>query len=104
MLRLAGTAILLLTLTGCAATNGLVVYAPGRPVANLALGPSRDHTLVAEAYAYRSSWPSVQSGYVFDDISTYTEVIYDDQSFYDRRDGGGFTREAISVRTGVLIR
>lgn len=98
--------MLLVSLAGCANVGGPAVYAPepDRPVANLALGPSRDHTWLAEAHAYRSSWPAVRSGYVFDDISTYTELIYDDQSFYDARYGGGYTRAAVSVRSGVLIR
>ncbi|MFQ5806322.1 MAG: hypothetical protein ACE5I3_07725 [Phycisphaerae bacterium] len=97
---------MLMTLVGCASSNAPTVYVPGpgRSVANLALGPSRDHAILAEMYAYRSSWPSVPAGYVFDDVSTYTEVNYDDQTFYDWREGGGYTREAISVRTGVLIR
>ncbi len=98
--------ISLLILAGCAGTNGPSAYAPGsgRLAANLVLGPSRDYAALAEAYAYRSSWPSARSGYVFDDVATYTEVIYDDQSYYDTRDGGGFMREAVSVRTGVWIR
>ena len=106
MLRVAGTTILLLMLAGCAARPRVAVYAPapGQPTANLVLGPTRDHTFLAEVYSYRSSWPSVQSGYLFDDVSTFSEVIYDDQSYYDGFYGGGFTREAVSVRSGVLVR
>ena len=106
MLKVAWTTILLLTLAGCASSNGVVVYAPGpaRPAANLALGPLPDHTWLAESFAWRSSWPSVESGYVFDDVSSYTEVIFDDQSYYGGFDGGSFTREAISIRSGVLVR
>jgi hypothetical protein len=70
----------------------------------LALGPARHDTWLAESYAYRSSWPSVRVGYTFDDVSTFSEVIYDDQSFYDWRYGGGYTRESVSVRTGVVVR
>jgi len=106
MSKVAWTTILFLIVTGCAGGNGVVVYAPGpeRPPANLVLGPSRDHVYLAESFAQRSSWPSVWSGYVFDDVSSYTEVIYDDQSYYDGFHGGGYTREAISVRTGVIVR
>jgi hypothetical protein len=106
MLRVAGTVVSLLLLAGCAGPHGRGTWScgPDQPLANLALGPSRDYTVLAETYAYRSSWPSARSGYVFDDVATYTEVIYDDQSYYDTRDGGGFTREAVSVRTGVWIR
>jgi len=104
--RVVRTALLLLAFAGCASRSGPAVYAPGagRPLTDLALGPSRGHTVLAEMYASRSSWPSAWLGYLFDDVSTYTEVIYDDQSYYDPRGGGGFTREAVSVRTGVLIR
>jgi hypothetical protein len=106
MLRVARTTILLLTLTGCAVNNGPTAYtpAPGEPVSNLVLGSSPDQAVLAQLYTYRSSWPSVRMGYIFDDLSTYTEVIYDDQSYYDWRGGGGYTREAVSVRTGVLVR
>ncbi len=106
MARVAWTTILLLVLTGCAGGHGSVAYAPGpgRPAANLVLGPMREHVWLAESFAQRSSWPSVQLGYVFDDVSSYTEVIYDDQSFYDSFHGGGYTHEAISVRSAVLVR
>ena len=106
MIKSTGTTLLLLLLVGCGTRNSVVVYGPvqGQRAANLLLGPSPDHTRLAELHAYRSSWPSVSSGYLFDDVSTYTEVIYDDQSFYDWQYGGGYTREAVSVRTGVLVR
>jgi hypothetical protein len=83
-----------------------MVYAsrPDRMVANCALGPTRDHAWLAEGFAQRSSWPSVHSGFRFDDVSSYSEVIFDDQSFFDLRDGGGYLREAVSVRSGVLVR
>jgi hypothetical protein len=106
MSKVAWTTILVLVATGCADGNRAVCYAPvsSVPVANLALGPTRDHVWLAESFAGRSSWPAARSGYVFDDVSSYTEVIYDDQSYYDGFHGGGYTREAISVRTGVLVR
>jgi hypothetical protein len=106
MPRFVLTAGLLITLSGCVGGERVAVYAPGPgvSVANLALGPSRDHTFLAETYAYRSSWPSARLGYLFDDVSTYTEVIYDDQSYYSWRGGGSFAREAVSVRSGVLFR
>ena len=42
-------------------------------------------------------------GYRFDDRSYHTEVIYDDQAFYERL-GGGYFRAAETIRTGVLVR
>lgn len=98
--------LLLLFLAGCAGADRALVYAPppGRPTANLALGRTPDETWLAEAQAYRTTWPAVDGGYIFDDISTYSELIYDDQSFYDTRYGGGYTRAAVSARRGVLVR
>ena len=104
MLRLVMTGLLLTTLAGCCAGHGIVVRPPGGAVANLALGRTGDQAYLSEAYAYRSSWPSVTTGHLFDDVSTFTEVIYDDQSFYDDIEGGGYIRESVSVRTGVLVR
>jgi hypothetical protein len=106
MSRVAWTTVFLLLVAGCAGRNDAVRYAPGPQCssANLAIGPTRDHGWLAEGFAGRSSWPSAPLGYVFDDLSSYTEVIYDDQSYYDGFHGGGYTREAISIRTGVLVR
>lgn len=97
---------MLLIFAGCAGDRGAVTYAPepDRPVANLALGRMQEQTWLAESFAGRSSWPSVRLGYLFDDVSSYTEVIYDDQSYYDGFHGGSYTRQAISVRSGVLVR
>jgi len=95
----------LLVLAGCTGPTATVYLArPSSTVANLVLGPSAEHTWLAGEYASRSSWPSVQTGYVFEDFSAYSELIFDDQSFYDRRDGGSYTRQAVSVRSGVVMR
>ena len=95
-----------LMLGGCAAERGTVVYStrPDRSTANLALGPTADHTWLAETMTYRSPWPSVDAGYHYGDVTSYTQFIYDDQSHYDGRYGGGFTRESFSVRTGTVVR
>ena len=96
----------MLTLSGCANSRGIVTHfpQPGHSAANLVIGPTRDHAWLAESFASRSSWPSTPAGYIFNDTSSFTEIIYDDQSFYDDQFGGGYTREAISVRSGVLVR
>ena len=98
--------ILMLTLAGCSSPDRGLVYVARGPAepANLALGPLHDHTILSELHAYRSSWPSIESGFFFDDVSTYTEVLYDDQSHYSTSDGGGFMREAVSIRRGVMYR
>jgi hypothetical protein len=77
---------------------GGVVCAP-----NLALGPSAEHGRLAELFNARLARPSVAVGYRLGDVSYYSELIYDDQTFYDRY-GGGFYREAETFRTGVRLR
>lgn len=76
-----------------------------RPYAarDLLLSRTADLSRAAQAFAGRSSWPSVEHGYRFDDVQTYTEVIFDDQSFFDR-EGGGHQYITESVRTGVFVR
>jgi hypothetical protein len=101
----------MLVFSGCAARQPYaVVYGPGKavpgrraPTPNLVLGPSAEHVRIAESFAYRSTWPSVPVGYRVDDVSYGTEVIYDDQAFYDRI-GGGYFRMSETVRTSALLR
>lgn len=71
--------------------------------ANLALGPSPAHNALAQALTMRSGWPSVETGYTFDDITYFVQDRYDRQSYYDRL-GGGFWHETESVRAGVFLR
>lgn len=111
MLRATWIAILTLLLAGCAAPNrGVVIHSspPGAveelsTAPNLVLGPSAEHARLAQLFTQRSSWPAVDAGYRLEEISVYNEVIYDDQTFYDRY-GGGYYREAETYRTGVLLR
>ena len=91
-------------LAGCSSDHRGTVLRADTDRANLAVGPTRDCTGLAEALAYRRSWPVANAGYHFADAASYTEVIYDDQSFYDWRYGGGYTHESISVRSGVIVR
>lgn len=106
MKRVAWTTLALLLLCGCTPDRGVTVYSahPGRPIANLALGPSADHAWLAETMTYRSSWPSVDVGYRFSDVTTYSQFSYDDQAHYDGYYGGGFSRQSVSVRSGVVVR
>ena len=58
---------------------------PERPLrGNLVLGPAAEDAWLAEAYAGRSDWPSVDTGYRTDSVTIYTSTIYDVQSQYDR--------------------
>jgi hypothetical protein len=70
---------------------------------NLALGRWPQQAQLAEQFTIRSNWPSVEGGYLFDDITYFSIQSYDRQSFYDRL-GGEFDRESDTVRTGVLLR
>ena len=105
MRRVVLSVLAVVFLSGCSAAPRAAVCASfrERAPANLVLGPTRDHSAISEAFTTRSAWPSVDSGILFDDVSTYTEIIDDDQSFYTR-DGGSFTQEAVSVRSGTLFR
>lgn len=70
---------------------------------NLLLGGSAETLEIAQDFAYRSDWPSTPFGYFFDDLSSFTEVVYDDQAFYDRL-GGSFYHHGEQIRTGALLR
>jgi len=84
-----------------------MMYAPAAPAvstpANLALGPTAEHGRIAEYFTQRSTWPSVPVGYRLDDAAYHVEVIYDDQSFYDRL-GGGYFRMSETARTSTMLR
>jgi hypothetical protein len=98
--------ITVLGLGGCAARErGTILVAPppdAPPVANLVLGSGPDVVRLGRALSYRSSWPSVAHGFVFDDVSYYADFQLDEQYFQNRFDA--FYRSAESVRTGVLVR
>ncbi len=103
-------AICSVLLSGCAARDeGTLLFAPEArpaqtaPAPNLVLGPTAEHARLAEEFAYRANWPSVDLGYRVDDTSYATEVMFDDQVYYDRL-GGSFLYGTQSVRTSVLLR
>ena len=92
-------------LAGCSSSQrGAVLSAePGvRPQANLALGPSAQHLRLAELWATRSNWPAVDRGYRQSDVTYYTRVHYDTQSYYDRY--GSLYHETQTVQTGTWWR
>ena len=111
MKRATWIAIGALLLCGCAPRERAVVLrsataaASGRVMGlpNLALGPTADHARIAAFMATRSDWPSVETGYRLGEVSEFSEVIFDEESFYDRL-GGGFYRGRQSFRRGVLFR
>lgn len=70
---------------------------------NLLLGPSKEHVRIAQMLTWRSDWPSVAVGHRFDESSTYTEVVYDDQFFHDTL-GGFYFRVGQEVRSGSVVR
>lgn len=98
---LALSAIALAALGGCASSEPRSYVAHAST--NLALGRWPEQSRLAEQFTIRSNWPSVEGGYLFDDVTYFSIQSYDRQSFYDRL-GGEFDRESDTVRTGVLLR
>jgi len=70
--------------------------------ANLALGESAAATRLATLSCERSGWPTVDSGYRFDAISTYSTIGYDYQFGFNRY--GGLYYGAEVVDTGTWLR
>lgn len=71
--------------------------------ANLVLGPTAVHARFGPWFAARSDWPAVEYGLRLEDVSTFSDVTYDDQAYYDRH-GGAFFKIQDSARTGILLR
>jgi hypothetical protein len=110
MRRLPFISALPLLLASCAAPPASVLYHRdllanplNRATPNLVLGPSRDHLHLAQTLPPREDWPSVFTGYRVDESSSYTEIIQDDQFFYDSL-GGVYFRFGEEVRTGLFVR
>ncbi len=110
MRRVAVICTLTLILAGCAAPPPAVLYHRDllanpldRATPNLVLGPGADHLHLAQSLPPREPWPSVFTGYRVDETSTYTEIIQDDQFFYDSL-GGVYFRLGEEVRSGVFVR
>lgn len=95
-------------LAGCAAprpAGALLVrhgQFPHHPAPNL-LGDNADLVAAARDFTYRSDWPSVPVGFFVDDVTHYSTVIYDDQTFFDEL-GGIHEHVASQVRSGLLVR
>ena len=111
MRRLICASLITVLLAGCAAPPPVAVLhrrhaardIAGRRTPNLLLGPTAEHFYIAQTFDYRSDWPSVSNGYRFNEYSTYSEVIYDDQFFHDSL-GGFYYRVSEEYRSGSLIR
>lgn len=102
--------LLLLTLASCASDRARrseyapsVVKGDAARVPNLVLGPAAEDAWIAEAFAGRSRWPSVDRGYLLDSTTYITQFRYDDQSFFDRL-GGGFIDSTETIRDEVWVR
>jgi hypothetical protein len=95
-------ALALVLLGGCARRATVVGPCPRRPIrANLALGPTAEHTQLAQLYT-RSDWPAIENGLRAEDVTYYSTMTYDEQYHYDRH--GGLYRGAESVQMGVYLR
>lgn len=99
-----------LVIVGCGeAGRGVVLWGPqvgDAPredgSANLALGPSGEHVWLAMGMSYRSSWPSTEAGYRFEDASESVTIEHDTQFYYNRF--GGYYRTGATLRRAVLLR
>lgn len=92
-------------MAGCTGPNGVTVVEPHPRVGrqpNLALGPSREHARLGQELAVRSDWPAATIGVRGEDVTFYSTIIYDQQSYNDRYNS--FYHETQTIRTGVLIR
>ena len=92
-------------LAGCQAPPRFAVLsdeAPEPASANLVLGRYAETAALAEVVALRSDWPAVERGLRLDDVTFYTNVLYDEQAHYDRFGGLFYSVEA--VQTGVWVR
>ena len=92
-------------LAGCARSErGVVLSAVphGEARANLVMARAPETAALATRMSVRSDWPSVDHGYRFDDVTYYSTIRYDEQSFYDRYGGLLYVNEGL--RTGVWVR
>lgn len=107
--RLVFAALVAATLAGCAAPrpagarltrrSGCIAR---RPPPNLLSGQA-DLLASAREFAFRSDWPSTPIGIHVDDVTRYSSVVYDDQTYFDEL-GGVHERIDTQVRTGLVIR
>ena len=102
MLRTAFILLSTIAMVGCQGAQSVstVRWAPS---GNLLFSRNADVQVVSEWMTTRATWPAVNNGYQFDDVTTTTTFEYDDQFFQDRL-GGSFLRQSESVRTGVWVR
>lgn len=106
VVRVALSILVCLLSCGCAARHGDLACcdpcpAP-HPVANLALGPSREVLTLADAFVGRSLGPAVDIGYTLEDASLFSDVQLDAQYSFGRF--GGFARYAQSARFVTFVR
>jgi hypothetical protein len=96
--------VLLLAPLGCASQrSGAVHYAGDRcRSTNLAIGPTAEHSWISSRIGYRSDWPAVQTGVRLDSITYYSEIIYDQESHWNRY--GGLYHGTETVHGGVWVR
>ncbi len=92
-------------IAGCAQPQrgAVISAAPPHVVrANLVFARHPGTAALAPAIAARSDWPATDHGYRFDDVTYYSRIFYDEQSFYGRY--GALWHEADTFVTGVWRR
>lgn len=100
MLRYLSILIVVGVCGGCASTPRITYVAGG---ANLALGRTAYETAVALDAPTRGPWGRASTGIRVEDVTTFSEMIYDDQSFFDAF-GGSYYHASFSIREGVQVR
>jgi len=91
-------------IAGCSSrVGGVAWHSPrsGQREANLALGPTGEHAWLAARIAPRSDWPAIESGLRVESVTFYTDIIYDEESYYGRN--GSLYHTTQTVQTGVWL-
>ncbi len=95
----------ILGVAGCQAPPHFAVLGnegPEGPCANLVLGRSPESAALAEVIEPRADWPTMDRGMRLDDVTYFSNITYDEQTYYDRYNNLFYGMQA--VRTGVYLR
>jgi hypothetical protein len=96
---------LLVMASGCAAGGGAAVIqaTPHYPApANLVLGRSAMQAWLAQLQPVRTGPAAAALGIRVDDVTYYSQVLYDQEAHYDRN--GSVFSETHTLRSGVMLR
>ncbi len=101
-----GMALLMIAaIGGCASgRTGTVIEARRLvgPPPNLALGPTAEHARLGCLLTERADWPAAEIGYQHEEVTFYSKITYDEQSYFDRF--GAVYHQTQSFQTGMRVR